>query len=57
MERMRNIIAKVCPFFIFLLPLDNVTNTTLFSGRLDFNGFYTERLEKMAIERTQKASA
>ncbi|XP_063077968.1 gamma-tubulin complex component 2 isoform X2 [Engraulis encrasicolus] len=25
--------------------------------RLDFNGFYTERLEKMAIERTQKASA
>uniref|UniRef100_A0AAQ4QX36 Gamma-tubulin complex component n=1 Tax=Gasterosteus aculeatus aculeatus TaxID=481459 RepID=A0AAQ4QX36_GASAC len=25
--------------------------------RLDFNGFYTERLEKMAIERSQKASA
>ncbi|KAM8888576.1 gamma-tubulin complex component 2 isoform 1-T2 [Synchiropus picturatus] len=25
--------------------------------RLDFNGFYTERLEKMAIERSQKAAA
>ncbi|KAF3853960.1 hypothetical protein F7725_014648 [Dissostichus mawsoni] len=25
--------------------------------RLDFNGFYTERLEKMAIERSQKALA
>uniref|UniRef100_A0A8C7DGM7 Gamma-tubulin complex component n=1 Tax=Oncorhynchus kisutch TaxID=8019 RepID=A0A8C7DGM7_ONCKI len=25
--------------------------------RLDFNGFYTERLERMAIERSQKAAA
>ncbi|XP_047466097.1 gamma-tubulin complex component 2 [Mugil cephalus] len=25
--------------------------------RLDFNGFYTERLERMAIERSQKATA
>lgn len=25
--------------------------------RLDFNGFYTERLERMAVERSQKASA
>lgn len=25
--------------------------------RLDFNGFYTERLEKMAIERSQKTAA
>lgn len=25
--------------------------------RLDFNGFYTERLERMAVERSQKAAA
>lgn len=37
--------------------LDDVFTELLQFFRLDFNGFYTERLEKMAIERSQKLAA
>ncbi|XP_049615725.1 gamma-tubulin complex component 2 isoform X2 [Syngnathus scovelli] len=52
-----------------LLLLDLLDKLSIFSSnncehsmisiiyRLDFNGFYTERLEKMAVERSQKAAA
>lgn len=39
-----------------LLNRGAMNNETSFY-RLDFNGFYTERLEKMAIERSQKTAA